>query len=241
MKLGLDGKPVVVTGAAGAIGSAIARSFADEGAHVLATDIRDPAPERTSIAAFVADISSEQGAAEVVAQAVAKLGGVEVLVNCAGISEPAQLETTSEESWQRVMNINLTAPWRLCREAMPELKKARGCIVNIASFAGKRATLFGDNASYTASKAGIIGLTHALALECAKDGVRVNAIAPGPVDTPMLQALPEDKRKQLASMIPLGALPAPQDIADAVAFLASSRASCITGEIMDVNGGLYLD
>lgn len=244
MQLGLEEKSVVVTGACGGIGRVIARAFADEGARVLATDLDsavDAAAGDSCIAHFAADLFTPGGAEAAVAQAVAKFGGLDVVVNCAGISEPARLEETTEASWQRVININLSASWRICRAALPELKKTRGNIVNIASFAGKRGTLFGDNAAYTASKAGVIGLTHALALECAQDGVRVNAVAPGPVETPMLRALPAEKRERLTAMIPLGALPSPQDVADAVVFLASARAAAITGEITDVNGGLYLD
>lgn len=244
MRLGLENKSVVVTGACGGIGGVIARAFAGEGARVLATDLDsavDAAASDACIAHFAADLLTLHGAEAVVAQAVAKFGGLDAVVNCAGISEPARLEETTEASWQRVLNINLSASWRMCRAALPELKKTRGNIVNIASFAGKRGTLFGDNAAYTASKAGVIGLTHALALECAPDGVRVNAVAPGPVETPMLRALPAEKRERLAAMIPLGALPSPQDVADAVVFLASARAVAITGEITDVNGGLYLD
>lgn len=244
MQLGLEKKSVVVTGACGGIGRVIARAFADEGARVLATDLDsavDAAAGDSGIDRFTADLFALDGAEAVVARAVARFGGLDVVVNCAGVSEPARLEETTEASWQRVLNINLSASWRMCRAALPELKKTRGNIVNIASFAGKRGTLFGDNAAYTASKAGVIGLTHALALECAPDGVRVNAVAPGPVETPMLQALPAEKRERLAAMIPLGALPSPQDVADAVVFLASARAAAITGEITDVNGGLYLD
>ncbi|MCY4245624.1 MAG: SDR family NAD(P)-dependent oxidoreductase [Gammaproteobacteria bacterium] len=244
MQLGLEKKSVAVTGAGGGIGRVIARAFAGEGARVLATDLDSvigAAASESGIAHFGADLCTLDGAEAAVAQAVAQFGGLDVVVNCAGISEPARLEETTEASWQRVININLSASWRMCRAALPELKKTRGNIVNIASFAGKRGTLFGDNAAYTASKAGVIGLTHALALECAQHGVRVNAVAPGPVATPMLQALPAEKRGQLAAMIPLGALPSPQGVADAVVFLASARAAAITGEITDVNGGLYLD
>lgn len=243
MRLDFRKKTVIVTGASGGIGGVIARNFHIEGANVLATDVSIARAGKNTkrLKWHRADISNMEGAESVVARAVAEFGGADVLVNCAGVSEPAKLENTDEESWQRVLNINLSAPWRLCRAAMPELKKTRGNIVNIASFAGKRATLFGDNASYTASKSGVIGLTYALALECAPSGVRVNAVAPGPVNTPMLQALPAKKRAQLASMIPLGVLPSPDDIAGAVLFLASARAAAVTGEIMDVNGGLYLD
>ena len=242
MDLQLFGKAAIVTGAAGGIGRVIAARLAEEGARVLATDLAlSAALEIPGARPFAADIGGEDGAKSVVRAAVDFFGRVDILVNCAGVSAPAAIEDASEESWRLVMNINLDAPWRMSRAAMPHLRAVRGGIVNIASFAGKRATLFGDNASYSASKAGVIGLTHALALECAKDGIRVNAVAPGPVETPMLRALPREKRDRLAGMIPLGKLPSPEDIADAVAFLASARAASVTGEIMDVNGGLYLD
>ena len=245
MDLGLSRKVVIVTGASGGIGGEIVSRFAGEGAFVLATDIVAPKDggksKDSKVRDFVSDIGNESGAADVVQAAVDAFGRVDILVNCAGVSAPASIDDTDEESWRAVMNVNLDAPWRVCRAAMPQLRANRGAVVNIASFAGKRATLFGDNASYSASKAGVIGLTYALALECAADGVRVNAVAPGPVETPMLLALPDEKRERLAGMIPLGKLPTPADIADAVVFLASARAASITGEIMDVNGGLYLD
>lgn len=240
MQIDMNNKTVVVTGAAGGIGSAIVSTFAAAAANVLATDLA-VAKINTEVESCAADIATMEGAQQVIAHAIEKFGQVDVLVNCAGISEPSLLEETTEESWQRVLNVNLTAPWRLSQAVMPELKKTRCNIVNIASFAGKRATLFGDNASYTASKSGIIGLTYALALECAPAGVRVNAVAPAPVNTRMLQTLPQGKRDLLTDMIPLGVLPEPCDIANAVLFLASRLASCITGEIMDVNGGMYLD
>ena len=242
MDLNLSQKVAIVTGAAGGIGGVIVSRLAEEGAKVLATDLAvSGVSETPQVRPFAADIGTEEGAASVVRAAADAWRGADILVNCAGVSAPGAIDETDEESWRFVMNVNLDAPWRMCRAALPLLRKNRGAIVNIASFAGKRATLFGDNASYSASKAGVIGLTYALALECAKDGVRVNAVAPGPVETPMLRALPQEKREQLAGMIPLGKLPTPADIADAVAFLASGRAASITGEIMDVNGGLYLD
>lgn len=242
MDLQLRDQSIVVTGACGGIGAVIARGFAAEGACVLATDLPEAAAGAGAPrGVFAADLTAAEDAAAVVAQAAERFGRLDVIVNCAGISEPSPIENTGEESWRRVIDVNLSAVWRLCRAALPALKTTHGNIVNIASFAGKRGTLFGDNASYTASKAGVIGLTYALALECAPHGVRVNAVAPGPVDTPMLQALPAEKRAQLTGLIPLGELIPPQAVADAVLFLASARAAAVTGEIMDVNGGLYLD
>ena len=244
MDLNLQNKSVIVTGACGGIGAVIARGFAAEGARVTATDLPAAIDAQTGdadIETFAADLRASSEVDALVAHAVERFGGLDVVVNSAGISEPSPIRETDEASWQRVIDINLSAAWRLCRAALPALQDTRGNIVNLASFAGKRGTLFGDNASYTASKAGIIGLTHALALEGAAQGVRVNAVAPGPVDTPMLQALPAEKRAQLSALIPLGRLISTKDVADAVVFLASERAAAITGEIMDVNGGLYLD
>ena len=239
MKLNLNNKVVIVTGANGGIGTEICKQYLAEDAKVVATDLTADSYNTTEF--ITADISNQEGVEKINKFTLNTFNQIDILINCAGISEPSSLVTTSEESWNKVININLTAPWRLSKKVMPELIKSKGNIVNLASFAGKRATLFGDNASYTASKSGIIGLTYALALEYAKDGVRVNAVAPGPVNTPMLQALPQEKRDQLLELIPLKKLPTITDIANAILFLSSDAAKCITGEIMDVNGGLYLD
>lgn len=140
------------------------------------------------------------------------------------------------------MDINLNAAFFASRAAFTQMKaRGGGVIINIGSFAGKRGTLFGNNASYATSKAGIIGLTKALVLEGAKVGVRVAAVCPGVVETDMLKAHSEEARKKLAAMIPLGRFATPREIANVVVFLCSPAASHITGVALDVNGGLYLD
>lgn len=239
MDLGLRDKVVLVTGAAGGIGREVVSTLKAEGARVVSIDrVEGPANCDASV---VVDLAAPGSEARCVEEAIGRFGRIDALIHCAGISRPAYIGQTQDTVWNQVMDVNLNSLFRLCRALEPHLIASIGAVASIASFAGKRGTLFGDNASYTTSKAGVIGLTHALALEWARHGVRVNAVAPGPVDSPMLRELPKEKLAQLLGFIPLGRLPGAQDVADALVFLISARAASITGEITDVNGGLYLD
>ena len=236
MDLGLTDKVVMVTGASGGIGSVVVAVLAEEGAFPVGVDMV-PAPD----VCIVSDLSAPETAESCVTDCIARFGRIDGLIHCAGISRPQPLSGTDDATWNSVLDVNLSSFFRICRAAERALTESTGSVASIASFAGKRGTLFGDNASYTVSKAGVIGLTHALALEWAPRGIRVNAVAPGPVDTPMLRELPMEKRDRIQAQVPLGRLPSPRDVADALVFLISARATSITGEIMDVNGGLYLD
>lgn len=246
MNLFLQNRLAVVTGAARGIGKAIAEGFLREGACVLAVD-RDEAIRAVvgdmgegDAHALVCDLRAPDAAAEVARQAES-LGGCGMLVNNAGISMPAAVDEIQDEDWQAVMDINLNAAFRLTRSLWGQLREKRGSIVNLASFAAKRATLFGNNASYTVSKHGIAGLTRAAAKDGAPLGIRVNAVAPGVVDTDLVKLHDAQTRARIQEMIPLGVYAQPSEIADAVLFLASRRASHITGEVLNINGGLVMD
>ena len=244
MDLGLRGKLAVVTGAARGIGAAIAAGFAGEGARVLLVDRSDDAEE---VAAGIGGESlvvdlTESESAQQVADASGALGGADVLINNAGISLPASLPETTDEDWSAVMDVNLGAAFRLTRALWTQLSSRDGSVVNLASFASKRSTLFGNNSSYVASKHGIAGLTRAAALEGATQGIRVNAIAPGVVDTDLIRSVHDaEARAKIMGFIPQNRFAEPSEIADLALFLASKRAAHICGEVVNVNGGMCMD
>ena len=182
--------------------------------------------------------------AAAVEKTVAAFGGIDVVSNNAGIQRYGTVETTSEAEWDEVMNVNLKSVYLVCHHAIQHLRKARGAIVNMASvqsFATQRAV-----AAYTTGKHALIGLTRSMALDFAEYGVRVNAVAPGSVDTPMLEWAinldpdPAALRETVKAMHPLGRIAKPAEVAEAVAYLASPRASFVTGATLVVDGGLLL-
>ncbi len=244
MDLGLGEKLAVVTGAARGIGASIAAGFVEEGARVLLVDLNDIVREvaaKIGGESLVIDLA-ESGAAQQVADASEKLGGADVLINNAGISRPAPLPETTDEDWSAVMNVNLGVAFRLTRALWTQLALRSGSIVNLASFASKRSTLFGNNSSYVAAKHGIAGLTRAAAFEGATQGIRVNAIAPGVVDTDLIRSVHDaEARAKIMGFIPQNRFAEPSEIADLALFLASKRAAHICGEVININGGLCMD
>jgi 3-oxoacyl-[acyl-carrier protein] reductase len=243
MKLGLEGRLTIITGGAQGIGAAIAQGFAGEGAAVLLVDRESSVSavaDRLDGRSLVCDLA-DPIAAEQVAATAAELGGASVLINNAGISKPGPVSDTADGDWDAVMNVNASAGFRLIRALWPQLATNGGTVINITSFAAKRATLFGNNASYVASKHALAGLTRAAALDGAKDGVRVNGIAPGVVDTDLVKLHDEATRQKIMAMIPQGRFADPSEIADLALFLASDRSRHICGEIVNINGGLYMD
>ncbi|NPT34932.1 SDR family NAD(P)-dependent oxidoreductase [Paraburkholderia xenovorans] len=245
-----SGKTVAITGAASGIGLATAQAAAKLGATVVGLDrdilalghIReDFAAKGWSMMAVEVDIGSEDSVRHAIGTGMATVGCVDLLVNSAGIVSRGMFETTTADEWQRVLSINLSGSFYCLQQMVPLLKAGTGrAAVNVASLAAKRVSYTGG-VSYTAAKAGMLGLTRHAAFELASSGIRVNAVCPGPVLTAMTQrALPEEERKKVAEMVPLGDWLSPDDIAQAILFLGSPAARMITGTTLDIDGGLSL-
>ena len=245
---GISGKRVVITGAAGGIGRATAKRFLDEGARLLLCDVRplsDTGLDRelgaesgagARVRYLAADIATAAG---VEALAAAMDEGVDVLVNNAGITRDASFGKLSDEQWDQVLAVNLTAVFRLSQAAGLRMKaQKRGVILNAASVVAHNGN-FGQS-NYVATKAGVIGLTKTLARELGRSGVRVNAVAPGFIETPMTAAVPTAVLAGMAEKAPLGRLGKPEEIAAAYCFLASDDAGFITGAVLNVDGGLVV-
>lgn len=241
-----DGKSAIITGAASGIGRAVAVKLASEGARVVVCDrnidgIQDVAHAIGPAALpMTLDVAEEASCQAVVERAVAENGSLDIVCNIAGVLDFGRFADVDQSRWDRVMSVNLGGVYHMCRAAMPHLIQSRGTIVNMASAAGLVGVPY--NSAYTASKHGVVGLTRALALEFSKEGVRINAVCPGGVKTPMLeQAMPKDIDWQMvmraASWLDSGEMATPEDIADTVAFLASSEAKRITGAAFAVDGG----
>lgn len=241
----LSGKVALVTGGANGIGAGIAQMLAKAGARVAVNDIDADAAEQAALrlgdGAFAApgDVSEEAAAAAIVARVVETAGTIDILVNNAGIAQPlVRLTDLTEEVWHRVMNVNTGGALLMSKAAANVMIPRRtGAIINIASIAGLVG--FPGSHAYGVSKAAIVMLTKTLATELAGRGIRVNAVAPGVIDAPMLGVMAGDEEQRLATAAraPLGRLGLPEDIGAAVAFLASSAASYITGVTLPVDGG----
>lgn len=247
----LEGKRALVTGGAKGIGEAIVRRFVQEGASVLVADLCRQEGEQLTHelnaqeekAVFMqTDVTDSASVQRAIEAAAARFGGLDILVNNAGIVEQdTLLEDESAQEWNRVLAVNLHGTFLNCKYALPHLRESRGCIVNIASMSGLVATRY--CAAYCASKAGVIGLTRALAADYAPYGVRVNAICPAACETPMMKEYfsayskeeVEEKVKRLSG--PIGRMCQPEEIAQAVLFLASPQNSYISGVAMPVDGG----
>ncbi|MDE0175172.1 MAG: 3-oxoacyl-[acyl-carrier-protein] reductase [Defluviicoccus sp.] len=241
----LEERRALVTGASGGIGGAVASALHAQGATVaLAGRNRAALEERASdlgdrAHVLTADLA-DPGAADALVRAAAEaMGGIDILVNNAGLARDGLFVRVKDEDWQTVLDVNLTAGFRLARAALRGMMRARwGRIVAITSIVGQTGNP--GQANYAASKAGMTGMTKALAAEVAARNITVNCVAPGFIDTAMTQALGDEQTARLAERIPAGRLGTPEDVASCVVFLASDEAAYVTGQTISVNGGMAM-
>jgi 3-oxoacyl-[acyl-carrier protein] reductase len=241
----LSGKTALVTGASGAIGGAIARALHRQGAAVLLAGTRQAALETLAVELgerariHVADLADPAAADALVKDAEATLGKLDILVNNAGLTRDGLAVRMKDEDWQKVLDVDLTAGFRLARGALRGMMRRRfGRIIGISSVVGVVGNA--GQANYAAAKAGMIGLSKALAAEVASRGITVNCVAPGFIASAMTDALTPEQKARIAGAIPMGRLGAPEDVAASVVFLASDQAAYVTGQTIHVNGGMAM-
>lgn len=244
----LLGKVALVTGGAQGIGRAVALMLAKNGADVAISDINLEMALATAgeieklgrrALAVEANVARFEDGQRMVRETVESLGTIDILINNAGIARDKLLLRMSEEDWDAVLDVNLKGAFNCTKAVVRAMSKQRGGrIVNIASVVG----LMGNagQANYAASKAGLIGFTKTVAREFGSRGINVNAVAPGYIDTPMTQALPEKAKEELKRLIPMDRLGTPEDVAKAVFYLVTSASDYVTGQVLQVNGGLYM-
>ncbi|MGZ3513417.1 MAG: 3-oxoacyl-[acyl-carrier-protein] reductase [Thermodesulfobacteriota bacterium] len=246
MKLG--GKVALITGAAQGIGKAVALLLARNGADIVVSDINLEKAEETAreiesigvrAMALKVNVASLDDVEQMTATILEKFGKIDILVNNAGITRDKLILRMSEEDWDAVLDVNLKGTFHCTKTVVRHMAKQRsGKIVSIASVVGEMGNA--GQVNYAASKAGVIGLTKTIAREFAQRGINVNAIAPGYIETPMTEVLPEKVKEELRRLIPMERLGKPEDIAEAVLFLVSEGSNYITGHVLKVNGGIYM-
>lgn len=244
----MRGHTAIITGGARGIGRAIADNLAQKGVNIIIVDVNlDIAKEASSeieklgvkSTALMADVSNAADVTKIFEETIKEYGKIEILINNAGITRDSLLLKMKEEDWDRVIDVNLKGAFLCSKEAVKSMSKNRyGRIINISSvvaFMGNP-----GQANYSASKAGLIGLTKTIAKEYASRGITVNAVAPGFISTAMTDALSENVKQEMLKAIPMNRFGTVQDVAYAVAFLASPEAGYITGQVIHVNGGMYM-
>jgi len=241
----LKGKNIVVTGASGGIGSSIVKILSDNGANVLASGtkiekLNELKKKFSNIKILKFDISQNEKIEEFIENASLELGGsLDCVINNAGITQDNLAIRMSLDEWKKVIDINLTSTFLLCKFSIKKmLKNKTGKIINITSVVGHTGNL--GQANYTASKAGIVAMSKSLAIEYAKKNININCISPGFIKTAMTDKIDEKYKEIIISKIPAARLGEPEDIANAVLFLASAQSDYINGETLHVNGGMYM-
>lgn len=244
----LLGKVALVTGAAQGIGKAIALLLAEKGADVVVSDINFEKAQETAreieekgrkSMALKVNVADPDEVEKMVEAIIEKFSRIDILVNNAGITRDKLLLRMSSEDWDAVLDVNLKGVFNCTKSVIKYMSKQRsGKIVNIASVVGLMGNV--GQANYAASKAGVIGFTKTVAREFAQRGININAIAPGYIQTPMTEVLPEKVKEELMRLIPMGRLGQPEDVAQAVLFLVSEASNYVTGQVLNVNGGIYM-
>ena len=246
----LSGKVAIVTGAGGGMGVAIARRLASGGAKVVANDLSPEAADKTvadlqeqghEAVAMAGDVSAIADVRRLVDATRELFGAIHVLVNNAGVLRPTRVVDIEEDEWDFIIRVNLKGTYLCSRAVLPVMQRQGwGRIVNMSSTAGRSTSTVGG-AHYTASKAGVLGFTRHLAREVARDGITVNAVCPGLIDTDMVRlTIDQEQMDAYAERFPAGRIGEPREVADVVAFLASERTSYITGASLDINGGALM-
>jgi NAD(P)-dependent dehydrogenase (short-subunit alcohol dehydrogenase family) len=249
----LKNKVAIITGAAKGIGKGCAIVFADEGAKVVIVDIDEKSGKQTEeeitkrkgVAKFIkTDLTNSADVQDMIKSVIGTFGQIDIMFNNAGYHISKNVEVTSEEEWDYIINTNLKSVFMCCKYSIPHLRKTKGCIINMSSMVG----LIGQSnaGAYSATKGGIVAMTKGMALDFAKDDIRVNCICPGWVHTPLVedwfgqQPDPEKARQYIYSVHPLNRIASSEEIGNAAAFLASSEASFITGVALPVDGAVSL-
>ena len=242
--INLNNKKVLITGASGGIGKSIVKTFVSLGANVLGTGTKDEKLEKlkkenSSIKTKKFDISQHSKIEEFIEQVHTELGGLDILINNAGINVDTLSLRMKDDEWKKVIDINLTSTFLLSKNGIKKMLKNKfGRIIDITSIVGHSGNLGQTN--YAASKAGIIGMSKSLALEYAKKNITINCISPGFITSDMTMNIADKMKEYLISRIPMGKLGTGEDVSACAAFLSSDQASYITGETIHVNGGMYM-